>query len=140
MSKKNPNSVRTYPIKGLVIFMAIAFLMSGGMIVLMAFIPDENIVIRILVWVLCGLFFLASGTMLVQQLLFYVEVDDEYFIKHFMFSKNKIAFRRIDKLVNHDGFYDIIVDGKKISSIPANTKESQEMIIIMEKKGVKIDW
>ena len=137
---KNPNSVRTYPIKGLVIFMAIAFTMSVGMIVLMAFMKDENIVIRVLVWVLCGMFAIASGIMLVQQLLFYVEVDDEYFIKHFMFSKNKIAFRRIDKLVNHDGFYDIYVDGKKISSIAANTKESQQMIVIMEKKGVKIDW
>ena len=137
---RKPGSVRTYPIKGLVIFMAIAFLGSLGMILLMAFMSDENIIIRILTFILCGVFMIASGIILVQQLLFYVEVDDEYFIKHFMFSKNKIAFKRIEKLVNHDGFYDIYVDGKKISSIAANTKESQEMIIIMEKKGVKIDW
>ena len=132
--------VRTYPIKGLVIFMAIAFLMSIGMIILMAFLKDENIVIRILTWALCGLFTLASGFMLCQQLLFYVELDDEYFIKHAFFSKYKIAYKRIDKLVNKDGFYTIYVDGKKISSIATNTKEAQQIIVIMEKKGVKIDW
>lgn len=137
---RNPNSVRTYPIKGLVIFLSIAFVMSLGMIILMAFLSDENIVIRFLVWILCGLFVFASGFMLVQQLLFYVEVDDEYFIKHVMFTRIKVPFKRIEKLVNHDGFYDIYVDGKKFSSIAANTKESQQMIVIMEQKGVKIDW
>lgn len=137
---RNPNSVRTYPIKGLVIFLSIAFVMSLGMIILMAFLSDENIVIRFLVWILCGLFVFASGFMLVQQLLFYVEVDDEYFIKHAMFTRIKVPFKRIEKLVNHDGFYDIYVDGKKFSSIAANTKESQQMIVIMEQKGVKIDW
>lgn len=137
---RNPNSVRTYPIKGLVIFLSIAFVMSLGMIILMAFLSDENIVIRFLVWILCGLFVFASAFMLVQQLLFYVEVDDEYFIKHIMFTRIKVPFKRIEKLVNHDGFYDIYVDGKKFSSIAANTKESQQMIVIMEQKGVKIDW
>ena len=139
MSKKG-NSVRTYPIKGLVIFMTIAFLVSLGMIILMVFLNNEMWVIRILVWIVCGIFVIASGIILVQQLLFYSEVDDEYFIKHAMFSKNKIAFRRIDKLVNNNGFYDIYVDNKKISSIPTNTKESQQIIVIMEKKGVKIEW
>ena len=138
--KKNQNSIRTHPIKNLVIFLSIAFVVSIGMIILMVFLQDEMWVIRILVWVLCGIFAMASGFMLVQQLLFYVEVDDEYFIKHFMFSKNKIAFRRIQKLVNNDGFYDIYVDGKKISSLPTNTPEAQQMVVIMEKKGVKIDW
>lgn len=132
--------VRTYPIKGLVVFLSVAFFMSAGMIILMAFLKDENIVIRILVWILCSAFVLASGVMLAQQLLFYVELDEEYFIKHAFFSKFKIAYKRIDKLVNKDGFYDIYVDGKKISSIATNTKEAQQIILIMEKKGVKIDW
>ena len=120
--------------------MSVAFLMSIGMIVLMAFLKDENIVIRILTWILCSMFALASGFMLAQQLLFYVELDEDYFIKHAFFSKYKIAYKRIDKLVNKDGFYDIYVDGKKISSIATNTKESQQIVLIMEKKGVKIDW
>ena len=139
MGRKN-GSVRTYPIKGLVIFLLVAFLMSTGLIILMAFMSDENIVIRILVFIVCGLFVFASGFMLCQQLLFYVEVDENYFIKHAFFSKFKIAYKRIDKLVNNNGFYDVYVDGKKISSIPANTKESQQILLIMEKKGVKIDW
>lgn len=120
--------------------MAIAFVVSVGMIVLMALLQDEMWVIRIVTWVLCGIFSVASAIILIQQLLFYIEVDDEYFIKHFMFSKNKIAFKRIDKIVNRDGFYDIYVKGKRISSFAANTPESQQMIIIMEKHGVKIDW
>ena len=120
--------------------MAIAFIMSAGMIVFMAFMKDENIVIRILTFILCGMFAIASAIMLIQQLCFYIEVDDKNFIKHAMFSKFKIPFKKIDKIVNHDGFYDIYVDGRKISSFVTNTKEAQQIIVILEQNGVKINW
>jgi len=132
--------IRTYPVKGLVIFLSIAFVVSLGMIILMAFLKDEMWVIRILVWILCSIFTLASGTMLIQQLFFYIEVRGDYFIKHFMLSSHKIPLKNIDKIVNKDGWYDIYVEGKKIVSFATNTKESQEMIIYLEKHGVKIDW
>ena len=68
---------RTYPIKSLTIFLAIAFLTSLSMIILFAFLHDEMWIIRILVWVLCGLFTVASGIVLVNQLFFHVGVDEE---------------------------------------------------------------
>ena len=139
MARKNGN-VRTYPIKNLVIFLSVAFLVSSGMIVLMAFLQDEMMVIRVLVWILCGAFVLASGFMLCQQLLFYIEVDDQHFIKHIMFSKIKIPYKSINRVRNEDGFYVVYVKDKKIASFATNTPESQQIILIMEQKGVKIDW
>ena len=97
-------------------------------------------VIRILVWVLCPIFSIASLIVLIHQLFFYVEVRDDYFIKHFLFGSHKIPLRKIDKLVNNDGFYDIYVDTRKLASFPTNTKEAQQMVLYFEKKGVKIDW
>lgn len=138
MSKEN--SLRTYPIKSLCIFLGIAFVVSLAMVILMVFLHDELWVIRIAVWIVCGLFVLASATVLIQQLFFYVEVNDDYFIKHFVFGKHEIAYKKIEKIVNRDGFYDIYVAGRKISSFAANTKESQQIIVFLEKKGLKIEW
>lgn len=132
--------IKTHPIWGLVIFLAIAFAVSLGMIILMIFLKDEMWVIRIVTWVVCSIFVVASGIMLVQQLFFSIEVRGEYFIKHVLFSSYRIPLKKIDKIVNKEGFYDIYVEGRKIVSFATNTKESQEMIIYLEKHGVKIDW
>ena len=134
------NRIRTYPIKSLVIFLAVCFLVSVGMIVLMVFLTDEMWVIRIMTWVVCGIFTLASGTVLIYQLFFYVEVKDDYFIKHVFLGSQRVPLKKIDKLVNNNGFYEIVVKGRKICSFVTNTKESQQIIVYLEKRGVKIDW
>ena len=132
--------IRTYPIKGLVIFLSICFVVSVGMIVLMAFLTSEMWVIRIVTWVMCGIFALASGTVLIYQLFFYPEIKDDYFIKHVFLGYQRIKIENIERLVNNNGFYDIYVKGRKICSFSTNTKESQEMVVYLEKRGVKIDW
>ena len=140
--ENNTNRIRTYPIKSLVIFLSICFVVSTGMLVLFAlpFMQSEMWVIKILVWVLCSVFSLASLVVLIQQLFFYIEVRDEVFIKHFIFGSHKIPFKQIEHISNANGFYTIYVKGKRIVSFATNTTEGTEMIVYLEKHGVKIDW
>ena len=84
----NNNRIRTYPIKSLVIFLSICFVVSTGMLVLFSlpFMESEMWVIKILVWVLCSIFSLASLIVLIQQLFFWIEVRDDVFIQHNLLS------------------------------------------------------
>ena len=138
MNKKN--RIRTYPIKPLVIFLAICFVVSLTMDILFIFLTKEEWVIRILIWIFCSLFAVASAIVLVYQLMFYVAVDEEYFYKYVLLTPHKIPISKIEKIVNRDGFYEIYVNGRKISSFVGNTNEGQQMIVFLERKGVKIEW
>lgn len=134
--------IRTYPIKSLTIFLAICFVVSTAMVVLFSlpFMQKEIWVIKILVWVFCGIFAVASLIVLIYQLFFYVEVREGVFIKHFLFGKKSIPFNKIDKVLNNDGFYIIYSNGKKEASFVGNTKEGQEIIVFLERMHVKIEW
>ena len=134
--------LRTYPIKSLTIFVAICFVVSTAMIVLFAmpFMNGELWVIRILVWVMCGIFAIASFIILIYQLFFFIEVKNGCFYKFFPFGYKKVELKKIDKILNKDGFYTIIVNGKRFTSFASNTKESQAIIVFLERSGVKIDW
>ena len=134
--------IRTYPIKSLTIFLAICFVVSVGMIVLflMPFMQNEILIIRILVWVFCGLFAIASLIVLCNQLFFFVEVNSEYFIKHIFFIKKKIKLKDIRRIKNNDGFYEVYQENRKVAVFASNTKESQEIIVFLERNGVKVDW
>ena len=134
--------LRTYPIKSLTIFVAVVFVVSTAMIVLFAmpFMNNELWVIRILVWVMCGIFSIASLIILIYQLFFYIEIKNNCFYKHFLFGFKKIELKKINKIINQDGFYTIIYNGKKFASFASNTNESQQIIVYLERNGVKIDW
>jgi hypothetical protein len=67
-------------------------------------------------------------------------VDDDSFYRYVLFGRYKIPYSKIEKIVNKDGFYYVMVKGKKITSFSTNTKESQQIILFLERKGVKIDW
>lgn len=132
--------LRTYPIKSLTIFVAICFVVSLAMVILFAFLNKEEWVIRILVFIFCGLFTVASAIILIYQLFFYVSVDEENFYRHVMFGKHTIPLKKIERIINRDGFYEVVVKGKKITTFSTNTKEGQQIIVFLERKGVKIDW
>ena len=131
--------IRTYPIKSLTIFLAICFVVSLAMVILFIFLTKEEWVIRILIFVFCGLFTIASAIVLCYQLFFHVGVDEECFYRYAFFSAYRIPYKKIEKVMNMNGFYDIYVSGKKIASFAGNTKEGQQIILFLEKKGVKIE-
>ncbi len=132
--------IRTYPIKPLVIFLSICFVVSLAMVILFAFLDKEEWVIRILIFIFCSLFIVASAIVLIYQLMFFVAVDDENFYRYAFLTPNRVPFNKIDKIINRDGFYEVIVNNKKIATFAGNTKEGQEIVVFMERKGVKIDW
>ena len=132
--------LRTYPIKSLTIFASVCFVVSLAMVILFAFLDKEELVIRILIFVFCGIFTIAAGIILIYQLFFYIAVDDDSFYRYVLFGRYKIPYSKIEKIVNKDGFYYVMVKGKKITSFSTNTKESQQIILFLERKGVKIDW
>ena len=120
--------------------MAVCFIVSLAMVILFAFLKSEEWIIRILIFVFCGLFTIASAIILIQQLFFYVSVDEENFYVHFIFGHHKIPLNKIEKVSNINGFYSIFVKGKKMASFAADTKEAQMIIVFLEKKKVKIEW
>lgn len=136
----NKNKIRTYPIKSLTIFVAICFTVSVAMIILFAFLQKEELLIRILIFIFCGLFAVASGIILVYQLFFFVAVDDQYFYRYYLFGFFKVEINKIERVLNQDGFYHVVVKGKKVGTFAGNTKEGQQLIVFLERKGVKIDW
>ncbi len=135
-----PKRLRTYPIKSLTIFVAICFVVSLSMVILFAFLNKEELVIRILIFIFCGLFTVASAIILIYQLFFYIAVDEENFYRYVLFGKHTIPLKKIERIINRDGFYEVIVKGKRITSFSTNTKEGQQIIVFLERKGVKIDW
>ena len=138
MSKKN--RIRTYPIKSLTIFLSVAFVVSLSMVILFIFLKNEPWLIRVLIFIFCGLFTIASAIVLVYQLMFYVAVDDEYFYRYAFLTPSRIPLKKIDRINNRDGFYEVYVNGKKLATFAGNTVEGQQIIVFLERKGVKIDW
>ena len=134
--------IRTYPIKSLTIFLAICFVVSTVMVIVFAmpFMSGEQWVIRILVWIFCGLFAIASAIVLCNQLFFYISVDSEYFCKYIFFIKKKIKLKDIQRIKNKEGFYTVYQNNKEFATFASNTKESQEIIVFLERNGVKVDW
>ena len=120
--------------------MAVCFVVSLAMVILFAFLKSEEWIIRILVFVFCGLFTVASAIILIHQLFFYVSVDENNFYVHSLLGSHKIPLDKIEKVRNIDGFYCVFVKGKKMANFAANTKEAQMIIVFLEKKKVKIDW
>ena len=137
---KNNHRIRTYPIKSLTIFLSVCFVISLAMVILFIFLNKEPWLIRILIFIFCGLFAVASGIVLIYQTMFYVAVDDKYFYRYVLLTPNAIAFNKIEKVFNRDGVYEIYVKGKRVASFAGNTTEGQQIIVFLEKKGVKIEW
>ena len=132
--------LRTYPIKSFTIFLSIAFVVSLTLLILFIFLQNEPLVIRIMIYIFCSLFVFASGFMLCNQLFFYIGVTEDSVIRHVMFGRYIIPFKKISRLKSKDGFYVIYVGDQKMCTFPTNTKEAAEIIVYLEKKGVKIDW
>lgn len=134
------NKIRTYPVKGLTIFMGVVFLGSLAMIILMAFLFDELLVIRILVWVVCGLFVILSSIILSIQLFHYFVIDGDFLIKKGLFISKRIRIKKISRIRVKDDTYFIYDEDNLFGEIPTFIGGAQEVILYLEKSGVKIDW
>lgn len=134
MKKKK---LRTYPIKGLLIFLAVEIVVS--LAVLGYFIYDRSvIIIAILVYIFAGLFSVIGIVVLLDQLFHYVEVKNNCLINRILFLKKVLPFEKIKKIVLVDEMYIIYSKKKRFCVMPSHIKGSNEIILYLESHGVSL--
>lgn len=129
--------LRTQPIKGLIIFLAIDIVVS--MIALGYFIYDvSNLFISILVYIFGGMFLIIGVIVLLDQLFHYVEVKNECLINHILWKKFILPFDRIKKVILLDEMYYVYSKKKRFCVMPSHVKGSNEIIIYLERHGISL--
>ncbi|MCR5740991.1 MAG: hypothetical protein K6G38_00800 [Gammaproteobacteria bacterium] len=132
-------NVRTYPVKAFVIALIVVFLGSIGVSVGFIFV-DEATAFRVVIWIFMGIFAIGSLIVLLDQLTHYIELSDEYYIKHLLFFKKKYEYKDIQKVSLKKGFFEVYVSDRVVSYFSQDTKESGQIIKILESKKIKIEW
>lgn len=131
------SSLRTKPIKGLLILLAVVFLCSAGL--LAYFIYDRStIFISILVYIFAGAFILISLYVFLDQLFHYLEVKGNALVKHVFWNRYVLPFDKIKSVTLDNGMYEISSKRKKFYVMPAYAKGSSEIIIYLENHGVSL--
>ena len=132
--------IRTYPIKGLMIFLIITFIVSLAAVIYFIIAQDDPIVIRVLVWIFCGAFSIISLIVMSDQLFNYVEVRDDKLISHKFLTKKVINIKNIQRIKSEENIFNVYVDNMKVVSFYSYSKESQEIIVYLDKHHVHIEW
>lgn len=129
--------LRTYPIKGLVIFLIVDIVIS--LATLGYFIWDRsNLLIAILVYIFGGLFAIIGIVVLLDQLFHYVEVKNDCLINRILWIKNVLPFDKIKKVILIDEMYIIYSKKKRFCSMPSHIQGSNEIILYLERKGISL--
>lgn len=129
--------LRTYPIKGLVIFLIVDIVIS--LAALGYFIWDRsNLLIAILVYIFAGLFAIIGIVVLLDQLFHYIEVKNDCLINRILWIKNVLPLDKIKKVVLIDEMYIIYSKKKRFCSMPSHIKGSNEIILYLERKGISL--
>ncbi|MCR5184567.1 MAG: hypothetical protein K6C32_00580 [Bacilli bacterium] len=129
------NNIRTYPVKGLVIFCLIGFLICTPAFIWFLFI-EELLVFRVLVYIFCPMFSLIALITIIDQLFHYVEVKEDVFINHIVFWTKKVKIEKIERFEICEGIYYIYYLNKKIASFPSQVVGADRVVIALERHGV----
>ena len=128
---------RTKPITGFVIFLLIVFVVSLGAIFLFA-LTKQDVLVSILVYIFCGAFVALSLFMLSVQLLNYIELRDDYLIRHIFIFRKKVHINRISKIILKDEMYIFYINNERFAVISSRIEGSNEIIIALERKGISV--
>ena len=134
------NKIRTYPYKGLTIFMGLIFIFSIG-IGLLVFFVEDILALKIFFLILCAFFMIGSLIVFLDQVCNYVEVKDDVVIKHMVIGTRKIKFNQIFRVRVVDGFYIVqMADSGNFAKFATTVPNSEVVVVYLEKHGVKILW
>ncbi len=139
--KKN-NVIRTYPIKGLVIFLIGVVICSALIAVGNYFLLQDNLALQITVYIFCGIFFILSLIVLLKEALIYLYYEDEtksLVINNFIFKK-KIPLTELSRIESKDGFYIFYKGKKELYRIGVERNGVGALMIALEKNGATIKW
>ncbi len=135
----DPKDLRTYPIKGLMIFLSVVLVVCPGFSVL-AYLLFDDLAMKVVFWVICTVFFAIAAVLFCNQLFFYVQINGDTIIVHKMFRKTVIPFDRITNVKIEDGFYVGYHSDARLFQFGTEQKNAGNMVSYMERRGVHINW
>ena len=137
----NNQEIRTYPSKGLIIFLSVVIFVSLAMSVVNYFVVD-NLALKITLWVFFAIFFILSLVVLLNEAINYVSFNEESgaLTIHKFIIKKKIQLTEISRIDNIEGFYIFYKDDQEIYRLGTQVKGVNTLIVKLERCGIKIKW
>ena len=137
----NNQEIRTYPSKGLIIFLSVVIFVSLAMSIVNYFVVD-NMALKITLWVFFAIFFILSLVVLLNEAINYVSFNEESGVLtiHKFIIKKKIQLTEISRIGNIEGFYIFYKDDQEIYRLGTQVKGVNILIVKLERCGIKIKW
>lgn len=131
-------SLKTTFSKPLVIFALIGFILSLGLILAMVF-TEQEMGIKVVIYVFCSIFVGVAIVLILTQLGDYVEVKNDVIYSSILFAKRKMKISNIAEISYSKELYTIFdIKGRKFATINSFDPNAENIIMYLEKKGVKV--
>ena len=134
------NIIRTKIPTSILIFLLADIILCGGLIVYGALVNTELLIIRILIFVMCGIFFTVGLIQLLAETLNFIVVSEEGVVINKWLVRTKLSFDKISYVENKDDQYNIFVKQRKFYTFSSRAKKASEIIAFLERHGVEIKW
>lgn len=139
--REKKNEIRTYPSKGLIIFLSVVIVVSLLMSVANYFLVDV-LALKIVLWIFFAIFFLLSLVVLLNEAIIYLSFneDNKELVIHKFIIKKKIPLKDISRIDNNNGFYVFLKEDQEIYRVGTQVNGVNTLIVKLEKCGIKIKW
>ena len=138
---KSNNEYRTYPSKGLILFLSGVIFFAALIIVGVAFLVD-NLALKIVLIIFSSIFIILSLIVLLNEAVNYLSLDEvnHSLIIHKLIIKKKIPLNEISRIENKEGFYIISKGKKELYRVGTNVTGVNALIVQLERCGINIKW
>lgn len=138
---KSNNEYRTYPSKGLILFLSGVIFFAALIIVGVAFLVD-NLALKIVLIIFSSIFIILSLIVLLNEAVNYLSLDEvnHSLIIHKLIIKKKIPLNEISRIENKEGFYIISKGKKELYRVGTNVTGVNTLIVQLERCGINIKW
>ena len=139
--KKNKEEIRTYPSKGLVLFLSAVIILSLAISTGVYFIKD-SLALKIVIWIFCLVFFVLSLIVLLNEAVIYLSIskENDCLVIHKFLRSKKIYFNELSRIENKDGYYVFLKGKNEVHRIGTSVNGINPLIVALEKRGIKIEW
>ena len=139
--KANKDIIRTYPSRGLIIFLSVVIIMSLGTSIGVYFLVD-TLALKIVIWIFCAIFFVLSIIVLINEAILYLSVskNEDCLVLHKFLRNKKIKFSELTSVENKEGYYVFLHGEKEIHRIGTSVNGISPLMVELERRGIKIKW
>ena len=139
--KANKDIIRTYPSRGLIIFLSVVIIMSLGTSIGVYFLVD-TLALKIVIWIFCAIFFVLSIIVLINEAILYLSVskNEDCLVLHKFLRNKKIKFNELTSVENKEGYYVFLHGEKEIHRIGTSVNGISPLMVELERRGIKIKW